>query len=730
MPERKDQKGKTDEGTLNVNSAYAEGAVKQNSYLCDYIKEHPDTWEKDLSSEPYNLKIKKDGEFILFTYPPGADFTIPLVKEARGIILTFEEGEPKPVCRPFDKFGNFGEAYADTERIDWNSVRVEEKVDGSLIKLWFYKDEWHVSTNNTIGAETARVEGEDLSYLDLFKKSSEGKLDLSRLNKENTYLFELIGPDNKIIISYPERDIVHIGTRNTLTGKEYKDDIGIRQPRTYDLHSLSECREFVQTMNKHDQVDNEGFVVVDKAYHRIKVKTPEYLVAHHTLAQGAVSDEKVLHLIRTGEIEEAESYSVKLKDRADVMRGRMRAFARCEKHYISRWRTFMKRNDFVTRKYYAEREHQSPYFATAVKAIFEDAPIDRSSQSDKRYLSDMERSEKATLHILVGVSGSGKSTFALKNKEDGDVYISSDLIRKELTGSEEDQSVNAKVFALLHKRAKEALKSGKTVWADATHLSRRERRTLINAVGPSAHLICADIIACSLDECIRNDSERERSVGKDVILKQAGRFDMPFHDEGIDLICIHHTGQTIAYTEEVEQKILERMDGFDQSSIWHSEDLKEHSESALTFFEEDHRNEREAFPLWKKRGALLHDFGKLTTRSEKNGEHHFYNHDRVGAWEVMSRFTFPDQSREDTLQMLFLIGYHMYGIFYNRGERTSTFGKDNGRLLERFSKADHKASIPKATRNRQDSGAISDTSPLPAREKDTGIKKHKKGKTP
>jgi len=31
--------------------------------------------------------------------------------------------------------------YADT--IDWSAARVQEKVDGSLIKVWYYNGEWN-----------------------------------------------------------------------------------------------------------------------------------------------------------------------------------------------------------------------------------------------------------------------------------------------------------------------------------------------------------------------------------------------------------------------------------------------------------------------------------------------------------------------------------------------------------------------------------------------------------
>ena len=58
------------------------------------------------------------------------------------------------------------------------------------------------------------------------------------------------------------------------------------------------------------------------------------------------------------------------------------------------------------------------------------------------------------LIMLVGVSGSGKSTLAkmLKEGNDNIVIVSSDAVRAELLGDENDQSRNGEVFNEVHKR--------------------------------------------------------------------------------------------------------------------------------------------------------------------------------------------------------------------------------------------------------------------------------------
>ena len=79
-----------------------------------------------------------------------SDFEYQLVREARGIIL--REKVWKVVCRPFDKFFNYGEQFSDVRLIDWEHVYVQQKVDGSLIKIWYDFGRWHISTNGSIDA--------------------------------------------------------------------------------------------------------------------------------------------------------------------------------------------------------------------------------------------------------------------------------------------------------------------------------------------------------------------------------------------------------------------------------------------------------------------------------------------------------------------------------------------------------------------------------------------------
>lgn len=133
--------------------------MNTNSYLCRYISSHPN-WENELV-EQHHLKIKIQGNYAIFNYDHDSDFSNPIVQEARGIILNIEKQEV--VCWPFRKFGNYYESYAD--KIDWATARVQEKVDGSIVKLWydFEVNAWNFSTNGMIYASEAKI-GENAQW--------------------------------------------------------------------------------------------------------------------------------------------------------------------------------------------------------------------------------------------------------------------------------------------------------------------------------------------------------------------------------------------------------------------------------------------------------------------------------------------------------------------------------------------------------------------------------------
>jgi hypothetical protein len=73
--------------------------------------------------------------------------------------------------------------------------------------------------------------------------------------------------------------------------------------KEYPLNSISEIEAAALALNP---VQNEGFVVVDKNFRRVKMKSPSYVMIHH-MKEG-FGQRRIIRLIQLGETSEVLSY--------------------------------------------------------------------------------------------------------------------------------------------------------------------------------------------------------------------------------------------------------------------------------------------------------------------------------------------------------------------------------------------------------------------------------------
>lgn len=280
--------------------------MNKNSVICNFINDHKDNWEELLTAKNIVVKISdnifnKGIRAAIFNYNDFADFSDPVVQEARGIIIDLDS--LSVLCWPFRKFGNYNESYAD--KIDWSTARVQDKIDGSIIKLWYCKDEWVFSTNGSIDAKEASLASFITdNYDELIRKADNyAKIPFGEMNPNRTYIFELVSPENTIVIRYKTTHLWHIGTRDNLSVEELCEDIGIDEPREYDIRSLDGCILAARGLNEDCgdsvHIKKEGFVVVDEYWNRVKIKSPEYLYVHRLIGNWNLSKNRILEMIRT-----------------------------------------------------------------------------------------------------------------------------------------------------------------------------------------------------------------------------------------------------------------------------------------------------------------------------------------------------------------------------------------------------------------------------------------------
>ena len=293
-----------------------------------------DNWEELLAAEPYNIIIKRDGEYVLLKYNQlNSDFSNPIVRECRGSIFRWNGYEWICVCHPFDKFGNYGESYV--PELDWNTVRVTEKIDGSLIKLWYDCGEWHVSTNGTIDAFKAYIGQEKadntLTFGELFKRAVGNRYwneFLDDLCIYKTYMFELTSSYTQIVIPY-DLGVYYLSCRNNTTDKEdfrcfYAfSSPNIEYPEVMKLRTLEDCIAAVAKFDK----NREGLVAVDGKGNRVKIKGEEYLAAAHLRNNGNVTTCRIVDMVKNEQLDDFLAYCPQYKERVDKILETMRSIA-------------------------------------------------------------------------------------------------------------------------------------------------------------------------------------------------------------------------------------------------------------------------------------------------------------------------------------------------------------------------------------------------------------------
>ena len=268
------------------------------SLILNIIKSHED-WREYLENK--KIRIRDKYPYMIFNYDIGADPMDPVVREARGIIIDYERKEV--ACWPFNRFYNSHEEAAkdDLENFDWDHFRVEEKVDGSIIKLFWnrYSGKWQWATNSCIDAADATTFSGQTFLNVIYQASNYGEIVFDALDKDMTYIFELVSPFQQIVIHYPNTLLYHIGARSNSTGEEDWRYIGILHPEVYQIKSFQDCLDAAKKLNTDEsQVGGEGFVVVDKNWRRLKIKSPEYIAAHKIRGNHSVSKDHIIEVIR------------------------------------------------------------------------------------------------------------------------------------------------------------------------------------------------------------------------------------------------------------------------------------------------------------------------------------------------------------------------------------------------------------------------------------------------
>lgn len=185
---------------------------------------------------------------------------------ARGLITDLEGNI---VARPFKKFFNLGELEG---KMPDGKFRVFNKMDGSLGILYWIDDTPYIATRGSFTSDQAKKATEMLHY-------PQPKALWGLLKRDVTYLFEIIYPENRIVLDYGEMEaLVFLAAIDIETGGNV--DIA---PRPFAYTSEEEGVTDPDQLLKRNGDNKEGFVMVWDNGERIKVKFDEYVRLHRLI---------------------------------------------------------------------------------------------------------------------------------------------------------------------------------------------------------------------------------------------------------------------------------------------------------------------------------------------------------------------------------------------------------------------------------------------------------------
>lgn len=200
----------------------------------------------------------------------------------RGIVT---DTDGNVIAKGFSKFFNYEENKTNIpEVLEW--TRIYDKVDGSYIQLFYYDGRWIVNSKGSFYSDHVGWAEQ------VFNKKSED-ISLDNLNKTWTYCFELLHPENRIVVDYKgEKDLIFLGA--FLQGKEV-DILNLKGFKSAESKLINFNYKELKELN----IDNkEGYVVKFSNGERCKIKFEDYIRLHRILTE--VSSYRVYEALKDG----------------------------------------------------------------------------------------------------------------------------------------------------------------------------------------------------------------------------------------------------------------------------------------------------------------------------------------------------------------------------------------------------------------------------------------------
>lgn len=457
----------------------------------------------------------------------------------RGLIVDNKTNEI--VGRSFRKFFNEGEKmYSPTE-----DFTVWEKMDGSLGILFNYKGQWIITSRGSFTSDQAKKA----------QRLLKNKYDVSGLDADVSYVFEIIYPDNRIVVDYGASEELYFLAAFKRSGEEifpppkeqikaagfpicvsYPDFTSYEQ-----LHSL-------------DWAGHEGFVIRFSTGERMKIKFENYLELHRmatslspTMVYDWFCEKKPLADLLEISPDEFHPW---VKEQWGAFQQEYDTLLASYKELVDQY-TGLSQKDFAL----AIKDHPNKASMFAVRSgkdVFASLCRYIKPKSDEKLewteskggknvsssSSDSSNSSKQQMiTLMIGISGSGKSTYAKQQliTQPNTVIVSRDLIREQIFGYDaetitryyEAPDLGKKeelVTQIEQSQIEAAALMGYDVIVDDTNLTQKTIKQFFTRF-PQA-LFTYKVCECDVEEAIQRCKQRVRKVSEDVIRSQNTKLKM------------------------------------------------------------------------------------------------------------------------------------------------------------------------------------------------------------
>ncbi len=216
--------------------------------------------------------------------------------KCRGLIL---DNNGNLVAKSFDKFFNFEEINPSDYPFSDKSAWLGTKEDGSLGILFNYNNQWVLSSKGSFTSDQA-IKGQEILQ----------KYNTQFLNKEYTYIFEIVYPENRIVVDYGgeeklillsilekdiEKDPIVVHMAGITLGCPY-----VQYKNLGSISKLEQLNKIVFDLRAEDDENKEGFVIrFSPSNFRMKIKFEEYVRLHKLMTN--FSNVDIWDVLRNGE---------------------------------------------------------------------------------------------------------------------------------------------------------------------------------------------------------------------------------------------------------------------------------------------------------------------------------------------------------------------------------------------------------------------------------------------